>query len=71
MIGEDFAAIAAQLEPGASAGGGEVEPHLISIAISLKRIADTLDGTNGVPLSTAIEQAIGTGMFQGFQNMRR
>jgi hypothetical protein len=43
----------------------------LSTAISLKRIADALDGTNGLPICQAIEQAIGTGMFHGFQNLKR
>lgn len=43
----------------------------LSIAISMKRIADSLDGTNGLPIWQAIEQAIGTGMFDGFQNLKR
>lgn len=41
---------------------------VLSIALSLKRIADTLDGTTGIPIAQAIENAIGTGMFHGFQN---
>lgn len=43
MNSADFMAIQDKLEWGASAGGGEVEPYLISIAISLRRIADALD----------------------------
>lgn len=58
MIDGDFEAIRDKLEPGASAGGGEVEPYLISIAISLKRIADALpsgDGIHGFVLDLAYQ----------------
>ncbi len=40
---EDFNQITPRLEPGASAGGGDTEPYLVSIAISLKRIADAME----------------------------
>lgn len=43
----------------------------LSQAISLRRIADALDGTNGIGIAQAIENAIGTGMFHGFQNMKQ
>lgn len=43
----------------------------LSAAISLKRIADSLDGTNGLPIGEAIERAISTGMFHGAQNLKR
>lgn len=40
---DDFREVAKQLESPAWAGGDGLEPFVISIAVSLKRIADTLE----------------------------
>lgn len=42
---EDFRQVAKKLEPDAWAGGEGLEPFVISIAVSLKRIADVLEGS--------------------------
>ncbi len=61
MLTEDFQAIARRLEPGASAGSGDYEPLLISIAISLKRIADHFEAQANQPRPSIFEQAFGRG----------
>lgn len=43
MLDGDFASIQPKLEAGASAGEGDMEPFLISLAISAKRQADALE----------------------------
>lgn len=43
MLIEDWPEVAKRLEPDAAAGGGDQEPLFISIAVSLKRIADRLE----------------------------
>lgn len=62
MRSDDFMAIQPKLEPEASAGDDETFA-LISIAVSLKRIADALSGGDGKPgladsVMVAIEQGI-------------
>lgn len=58
------AALPADAEPSSVA-----EIAALSSAISLRRIADALDGTNGVSIADAIDRAIAQGMFSGFQNL--
>jgi hypothetical protein len=57
MMTEDFTAIQSRFENGASAGSGDVEPYLVSLAISAKRIADALDDI--VRNGTAINVDVG------------
>ena len=40
---EDFREVVKKLEPDAWAGGEGIEPFIISLAVSAKRIADALD----------------------------
>ncbi len=49
---DDFNQVAKNLEPDAMAGGDGLEPYLISIAVSAKRIADSL-GRDQVEISQA------------------